>query len=486
MLYLLLDRNTIKLLLLKKSMLGQYDTVFFEKSYESDLLTNGKVGSVDHVASAIKEALQSINQANLTEKEIILILPQASFHYLRFDVPADVAPGALSSFVKDKAKANLTVNLDDCVSEYFAVDQDKQKQINFYALQQETLGKFREALELIDLKLAYVIPDTLAYYKLFEKTLRKDKKEYIWYVSYEKDSVTGYLYDTHGLIEAEKWEAPLSESSKIETILHEKAKEYENKNMKLNRLILSGSQSEHVRQDTFTKSIGVWTNPLKRIISNFYQEYLKMLTSENSQAFPVLSQDITLGTFIFTQEHKNFSFLKSGSRSIKPPSISMPKAPLRKKELLIFIGSFIASFIFFLLISSAKIPLPSLASISLPSLPTAASPTPVPTEAPPSPTPTPSFAKSDLKLKVLNGSGTAGKATEVKTILTEAGYGETLTGNADNFDYTVTEVQVKADKKAAGPMIVQDLKDYTSSPKITTLDEDDAADVVIIIGTDFK
>lgn len=186
MFYLLLDQNKIKLLLLKKSMLGQYDTVFFEKTYEADLLANGKVMNVDHVASAIKEALQSINQTKVQEKELILVLPQNSFHYLRFDVPSDVAPNALASFIRDKAKASLQVNLDDCLSEYLAVDQDKQKQINFYAIETETVAKFREAIELIDLKLGLIIPDTLAFYKLFEKTLRKDKKEYIWYVSYEK------------------------------------------------------------------------------------------------------------------------------------------------------------------------------------------------------------------------------------------------------------------------------------------------------------
>lgn len=481
MLYLFLDKNTVKLLLLKKSMLGQYDTVFFEKTYEADLLTQGKVVNIDHVASGIKEALQAIHEEKVADKEIVLVLPQESFHYLRFDVPADVAPGALASFVKDKAKANLHVNLDDCLSEYLAVDQDKQKQINFYAIETETLAKFREALELIDFKLALIIPDTLAYYKLFEKTLRKDKKEYIWYVNYEKEAVTGYLFDTYGLVEGTRFSMALGETTKVEAVLKEKAEEYESKGMKLNRLILSGSQSEKVRQDTFTKSIGVWTNPLKRIISNFYQEYLKMLVNEGSSPFPLLTYDVTLGAFIFTQENKNFSFLKPSSRLIKAPDFHLPKTSLRKKEILIFIASFAASFLFFVLISKAKLPLPPL-SFNLPK----ATPTLAPTLTPPSPTPTPAFAKEDLKLKVLNGSGTAGKATEVKNLLTEAGYGEILTGNADNFDYTVTEIQVKADKLQAFSMLAEDLKEYVGSPKKATLAKDEAADVVIVIGTDFK
>jgi len=481
MLYIFIDKNRIKLLLLKKSMLGQYDTVFFEKEYEADLLTDGKPVNIDHVASAIKEALQSVNEPKLVEKEIILILPQSSFHYLRFDVPADVASGALASFVKDKAKANLHVNLDDCLSEYFAVDRDKEKQINFYAIPTDTISKFREALTLIDLKLSLILPETLAYYKLIEKTLRKEKKEFIWYVVYEKNYVLGYLYDTFGLASEEKWTVPLAEGADIEAILREKAQSYEAAGMKLNRLILSGSSSETVRQDTFTKSIGVWTNPIKRIISNFYQEYLKMLVSEEAKPFPVLSYDVSLGSFIFTHENKNFSFLKPTTRFMKAPSFKLPATSIRKKELLIFIGSFAISFLFFILISKSKLSLPNI------SLPMAkATPTASPIKVPPSPSPVPSFKKEDLKLKVLNGSGTAGKATEVKDILVESGYGEILTGNADNFDFAKTEIQVKADKKAAGSTLTADLKTHVTSPTITTLDDSEAADVVIIIGTDFK
>ena len=53
----------------------------------------------------------------------------------------------------------------------------------------------------------------------------------------------------------------------------------------------------------------------------------------------------------------------------------------------------------------------------------------------------------------------------------------------DNFDYTVTEIQVKSDKKQLGDMIKNDLKDYVSSPKITILDDKEASDLVLIFAT---
>ena len=63
---------------------------------------------------------------------------------------------------------------------------------------------------------------------------------------------------------------------------------------------------------------------------------------------------------------------------------------------------------------------------------------------------------------------------------------EILTDNADNFDYTVTEIQVKSDKKQLGEMIKNDLKDYISSPDITILDDKEASDLVLIFAADFK
>ena len=109
-----------------------------------------------------------------------------------------------------------------------------------------------------------------------------------------------------------------------------------------------------------------------------------------------------------------------------------------------------------------------------------------PTIAPPPATPTPNFKKEDVKIKILNGSGIKGKATEIKEILRKKGYAEILTDNADNFDYTVTEIQVKGDKKQLGEMIKEDLKDYITSPKITTLDDKEASDLVLIFAADFK
>jgi hypothetical protein len=113
--------------------------------------------------------------------------------------------------------------------------------------------------------------------------------------------------------------------------------------------------------------------------------------------------------------------------------------------------------------------------------------TPTPTVEPTmTPTPTPKLERSEIKVKVLNGGGVPGKATVVKNLLKEKGYEEILTGNADDFDYEKTEIQVKKDGANFGELMKADIKDNSASPKITELDEKEAPDVIVIIGKDFK
>lgn len=484
MIYLYIDENRIKLLYLKKTMLGQYETVFFEKKHEAQLLNKGKVVSTDLLASAIKEAMSLTSQKPISDKEVFLVLQQEAFYFLRTEVPSDIAPSAVSPFIQDKARAVLPVDIDNCISDFFVRESSSQKILTFYALDRETVEQYQQALALIDLKISSILPDTLTYFKLFEKTLRKDKKENILYVFHDKDLLHGYAFDSYGLIDPVKWTAA-DPSIKLETALKEKAKELEEKKFKLNRLVLSGPLSENIRQDTFTKAVGVWTNPLKRIIPTFYQDYLKLLVVHGEKQFPILNLDAVFGAFIFHQENRDFSLVKHGLSFKKRSSsaFAFPTISLPIKEIVLFATSFVLSFIFFLAVSNLKLSFPSLSFLKWPSKVTKTPVVPTPTYAP---TPAPSLKREDLKIKILNGSGTAGKAGQVKDILKNKGYQEILTGNADTFDFTQTVLQVKKSKSDATNMIQADLKDYVSSFKQTVLDEKEAADVVIIVGSDFK
>lgn len=483
MLYLYIDSKQLKLLYTKKSMLGQYELKFFEKKHEIQLLEKGKVTDIDLVASAIKDGLNHIFTANNKEREVFLIIPQESFHFLRTEVPIDIAPSAVFSFIKDKARNTLSVDLDTCLFDFFVKENGAKKQITLFALEKDTLSKFQETASLLDLKLQMILPETLAYFKLFEKTLRKDKRENIFYVHYNNGFLTGYLYDSYGLLVPDKWYIELTPELPVGEALHQKTTQYESQGIKINRIILSGAESETIRQDTFTKTVGAWTNPLKRIIPNFYQNYLNMLVASDNKPFPILNLDMCFGAFIFLQEHKDFSLLKGKNMNVARKAslgngFSVKK--IFRKEIILFLVSFIVSYFFFVFMSKY---VPGIQKNLFVSRTPTLTPAPLPTSTP---IPTPVIDKEIIKIKVLNGSGTPGKASEVKNILIKQGYQEIVTGNADTFDYEITEIQVKRNKSELIGVFQNDLKDNVAKTKPGTLDEKETADVLIIIGKDFK
>lgn len=145
-----------------------------------------------------------------------------------------------------------------------------------------------------------------------------------------------------------------------------------------------------------------------------------------------------------------------------------------------------------------------------------ATPTPTPTEAP-TPTPTPEATVSatptpkasptpsskvtptgkvtptpttgattgkSLQVQVLNGSGTPGEAGKAATLLKNAGYSITSTGNADTFDYTNTIIQIKKSKNQYAAQLKKDLSSqYTVDPTVQTLAETSSSDAIVILGS---
>lgn len=485
MLYISLDSKELKILLLKKTLLGQYELRSFEKKHEAALLDEKFFPNTDILASAIKEGIETVSSA-VKDKDVVFIIPQSAFQFLRTEVPADIAPSALHSFIQDKARSNFLIDLDICVADSFVKEQNFQKQISLYVMQKELVQKYQDVCSLLDLKITAIIPETLAYFKLFEKTLRKEKKEIILYAHCDSSYLKGYVYDSFGLLQPEVFRKTIKDEASLESAVKEKASDYESQGLKLNRVILSGLLSENVRQDTFTKSVGVWMNPLKRIIPDFYKDYLKQFIIPPQKTLPMLPLDVCFGAFLFAQENKNFSLLKNKFTESKkiPVSFSFPNINVSKREMLLFISSFALSFLLFLAVSrlNAKSLFQNISRFQV--MRGKISPTPTP--VPPTPTPTPAIKKDVLKIKILNGSGIRGKANEVKEALKTLEYQEILTGNADNFDNETTKIQVKKGSEFLAEHLKKELTDYTSSAIIESLDDKENADVVIIVGKDFK
>ncbi len=89
--------------------------------------------------------------------------------------------------------------------------------------------------------------------------------------------------------------------------------------------------------------------------------------------------------------------------------------------------------------------------------------------------------RSDLTIVVQNGSGEAGVANVMKAKLEGLGYVVSSTGNADNFEYAQTKVQVKTASKDFLTLLKKDLgDDYTVGS--ATSDYTGSGDAVVIVG----
>lgn len=120
-----------------------------------------------------------------------------------------------------------------------------------------------------------------------------------------------------------------------------------------------------------------------------------------------------------------------------------------------------------------------------------AEPTETPTSAPtstPKPTSDPvdkatGLDRSELSVEIQNGSGIEGVAGKASDTLKALGYNVTAVGNADNFDYEGTVIQVKSTKSDYLALLKKDLgSDYTIGTTSADLSADSSSDALVIIG----
>lgn len=91
--------------------------------------------------------------------------------------------------------------------------------------------------------------------------------------------------------------------------------------------------------------------------------------------------------------------------------------------------------------------------------------------------------RSTLSVEVQNGSGEAGGASKGSDILKSFGYKVIAAGNADNFDYVNTTIQVKGTKTNFLALLKKDLGfSYTVGSASADLASSSTADALVIIG----
>ena len=92
--------------------------------------------------------------------------------------------------------------------------------------------------------------------------------------------------------------------------------------------------------------------------------------------------------------------------------------------------------------------------------------------------------KKEAKIRVLNGSGIAGKASTVKDFLEGLGYVVASIGNADSYDFENTQIKFKKGFEKFESALTSDMSDeYSVEVSDDELESSDSADIEIVIGT---
>lgn len=108
--------------------------------------------------------------------------------------------------------------------------------------------------------------------------------------------------------------------------------------------------------------------------------------------------------------------------------------------------------------------------------------TPVQQEASPTPPPEPPVVLGKYKIQVLNGSGITGKAGDLKTKLTTAGFVDVTAQNATRFNYTGITIQSKVGLPKKVIDTITPLLGTTQATTGESLEASSTYDVVLILG----
>jgi Tfp pilus assembly PilM family ATPase len=162
MVYLSIDNNTIQLLALSKTLLGQYNISNFSKKHATELIKDGVFVNVDLVASSIKEAFTAAQPQAVNEKSVFLVLPQESFAFGRFVIPSDMSEAAVDPFIQDKARSELGINISTTYYDYIISSEGSESVVLFYGLSNDVVQSVEEILQL-DLRVVGAMIPVLFY-----------------------------------------------------------------------------------------------------------------------------------------------------------------------------------------------------------------------------------------------------------------------------------------------------------------------------------
>jgi len=489
---------SVEALKLKKSLFGKLNAFPVGRiELEEGIVKRGEILEPQKLAEKINSLVK--------KGKISFTLPDLRTFTYRLFLPADISRSAVKSFLREKAVEVVPFELNDLVYDFKIVNQTEEgKEVLFIAIAKKILANYLKTFALVKLTPLWAVPESLATFEIFKQTVVKE--EIILYLDVGAKTSTFSFFDRFGPF------LTLNEPAKTNDLEKEiqKATEFlkEKHHQEIKRIILSGGGSLEIDGEAFSKKIGIWTTKADKILSDRLTKASLRFKAEKQA--PVLFLNV-LGLSLLIQRKEELNLLKetknllvelkeeetkekpSSSKTSENKKIAEDKGEkeeteqeekteeiekeAQKKSLFktILIVIFFACLTFLAIYFLIKKPFVFKKETKLTISPM------VPETI--SVTPEKKLERKDLAIRVLNGSGIAGKAGEVAAELEKLGYQISETGNADTFDYQETVIKIKEEKKDYLSLLTNDLKTlYTVRSEETFLNKEEEVDVIVIVG----
>lgn len=225
------------------------------------------------------------------------------------------------------------------------------------------------------------------------------------------------------------------------------------------------------------------------------QEDINQVFEYTKKYFQILPQQILfspIGDIAFNQfdfnnlkpEYTNINPLKgiihstnSSGSDAQTSRLEIPKTPhqpsSKVSKIMFFLSLLFLVGVFVFIFANQK---PTPSHITSPNQAVTVTPTSIPTVVSKNP--------QDYKIKILNGTGTAGEASKISDLLSKNNFKVESTGNAANYDFTQTQLEVKSSVTDTIIDLIKESLGKNYSPKISSnkLPESSEFDIIITTG----
>lgn len=451
------------------------------------------IGAVEYLNKNLGSKLEEVIEE---KNEVAFTVSDFQTYLYRFEVPVYITQEALTSTILDKAREVIPTPLDELLYDFSVLGTTAESHIIlFAATPKDTLQTYFQTLEKKQSIASFIIPDTIAIFEVLKQEIHDN--DLILYLEEGTETSKIAFYDRFGpfLTIAE----PIAKTH-IEKEMENAIKVVKERYGKdVTKVVLAGEKSIHQDAFSFKKIIDVEIIKIDTIVTHISQGIEFPSHHEHSSFLPLIGLALSSANAplinlarkegdartLYVPSHLTTSDEYEGKKTFEPTSekdnsdLSFDK-PKSSKKIIMIVGVVIilAALIAFLI----KIrPKGSSQTQKTAQITSTISPTQA-QKTTPTATPTPTVAKNKIAIKVLNGSGTKGEASDVADTLKDAGFTKVTTGNADDFDHKGLEIDTNSTGETYLNQIKQTLSDSYSNIKTDKLSSDSDEDIQIIIG----